>query len=46
MSVMNFGRIRDLVSNLGWLENENTYSLGVDSLSKELVSNRFFFLDY
>lgn len=33
MSVMKFGRIRDLISNLGWKEDEDTYVLGVESLT-------------
>lgn len=34
LSVMNFGRIRDLISNLGFKESDNTYILGVDALGK------------
>lgn len=46
MSVMNFGHIRDLVSNLVWKENENTYAFGTDCLGEKIVILSIFFLLY
>lgn len=43
MSVMNFGHIRDLVSNLVWKENENTYAFGTDCLGEKIVILSIFF---
>lgn len=36
MSVLSFGRMRDLISNLGWKENDNTYTLGAECLGKQI----------